>query len=222
MKKYILILSVLLSSMVQGQKVERTNTHKGEVSFGVRTTESLFSESGNYFGLGAGWQFRIRISDKSNTEWFADWITTDIGGLGHRYDAHIGESVIIYPGKRISEKKRFTPYVLGGFCGDYTKVESNYRFDEHTDSYGRQSKERWSFATQLGLGTHYNITERLDVSLSTQYVLHFGKDIHSEIESNHHGEDYLHIHEDDEGGLEGHLFITLSVNFVVFDLIKKS
>ena len=100
MKNLILITLISISNLAYSQLTESTNTNtqNGEISFGVRSTLSLFSESGNYTGIGAGWQVRYRLSKTLNTEWFADWIVTDIGGLGARYDAHIGESMILYPG----------------------------------------------------------------------------------------------------------------------------
>ncbi len=219
---HTVLLLLLFASLIYGQDTAEKNIHKGELSFGVRSTGSLFSASGHYIGIGAGWQVRYRIADRLNSEWFADWITTDIGGMGQRFDAHIGESMIIYPGKRTGERNTFTPYVMGGFCGDYTKIQTNLFFDDAENDYTRESKDRWSFATQLGLGTHYNITERFDISLSSQYILHFGDDIHTEVEMNNMGDKYLHIHDEKGGGLEGHLFITISANFVVFDLNKNN
>jgi len=192
----------------------------GETSFGVRSTTSFFSSSGNYVGIGAGWQIRFRLSEGLNSEWFSDWIVTDIGGLGSRIDAHIGESMIIYPGKQIMKPGRFTPFVLGGFCGDYTQIKSNTYFSDETLAYEKRAKERWSFATQLGLGTHYNFTEKFDLSFNAQYVLHFGSDIHSEIETNRLGEEFLHIHKEEGGGLEGHFFFTISANFKFADFVK--
>ncbi|PCJ24248.1 MAG: hypothetical protein COA97_10160 [Flavobacteriales bacterium] len=222
MRNILTLILILVISTAFGQKItEEASSHAGELSWGVRSTGSIFSESGSYFGIGAGFQVRYRVTDHLGSEWFADWITTDIGGVGQRTDAHIGVSTIIYPGKSLNQKGSFTPYVMGGFCGDYTKITSNLSYDDIADSYTQDSKDRWSFATQLGLGTHYNITETVDISLSTQYVLHFGADIDSEIETNSNGEEYLHIHHDNNNSLEGHWFLTLSVNFVIIDLIKK-
>jgi len=222
MRNIITIVLILYIGTTFGQEVaEQKNTHKGELSFGVRSTGSMFSESGNYFGIGAGWQVRYRVTDHLGSEWFADWITTDIRGLGQRTDAHIGVSAVIYPGKNTNQKGKFTPYILGGFCGDYTQIKSNLSYDIQDSTYKQDSKDRWSFATQLGLGTHYNFTETFDISLSAQYILHFGTDIHSESKTNESGEEYLFIHHENSNALEGHWFITLSANFVIVDLIKK-
>lgn len=221
MKNILAIVLLLFISTAFGQESSKEiSSNKGELTFGVRSTGSLFSESGNYFGVGAGWQIRYRMSKRLNTEWFADWITTDIGGLGQRIDAHIGESMIIYPSKNPGSTGNFTPYVMGGFCGDYTKIQSNLLHNDINDERTQDSKGRWSFATQLGVGTHYNITEAFDISLSAQYIMHFGADIHSEIEKNSSGEDYLYIHYEDGKSLEGHWFLTISANFVIMDLIK--
>lgn len=222
MRNILTILLVSIMGTTFGQVVEKeSNTHAGELGWGIRSTGSLFSESGNYFGIGAGFQIRYRVTDHLGSEWFADWITTDIEGLGQRTDAHIGVSAMIYPGKKQGVKNSFTPYILGGFCGDYTEITSNLSFNGIENQYTKDSRDRWSFATQLGLGTHYNITERIDFSLSAQYIMHFGADIHSEIETNDQGEEFLHIHHESSTSIEGHWFLTASVNIILVDLIKK-
>lgn len=222
MKKYLIILILLFSGVAYAQETPKdTNTRKGEFSFGVRTTGSLFSATGNYFGIGTGWHARYRLADKTNTEWFADWIITDIGGLGQRYDMHIGESMVIYPGRKVSQKGRFTPYILGGFCGDYTKLTSNLYYDNTLNTFIQKSEDRWSFATQLGLGTHYNVAERFDFSFTVQYVLHFGKDLDAEAGTNSAGVEYLRIPDEKGSALEGHAFFTISANYVIADFSKK-
>jgi hypothetical protein len=85
----------------------------------------------------------------------------------------------------------------------------------------RKSKNRWSFATQLGLGTHFNFTQKFDLSFSTQYVLHFGNDIHADVALNSKGEKYLHVEAENGSALEGHLFFTISANFMIVDILKK-
>ena len=221
MKIKLMYVFLFISSMIYGQgATESTNTHNGELSFGARTTGSLFSSSGNYFGLGAGGQLRYRLDNQLNTEWFGDWMTTDIGGLGQRFDAHIGETMMLYPFKKVNRKLTFTPYVMGGFCGDYTKTSTNLHYDYVQNTYVKESKDRWSFATQLGLGTHFNLTERLDFSFSCQYMIHFGSDIDSEVFTNSRNEKYLQIDESKGTALEGHLLFTLSANFVIVDLRK--
>lgn len=186
----------------------------GELQLGMRSTLSLFGNHGNT-GNGIGGQFRLRVSDRLNTEWFADFIQTDLSGLGQRSDIHIGWSVMFYP-LASTLHKPVDPYILAGHCFDYTDITA-YR--HHGPN---ESKNRLSSAVQVGLGTHFNITDKTDISLSTQYMLHLGDDIHTGIDS-HHGENELHIeenHEHSELGLEGHLLVTLSVNIKLVDLWK--
>ncbi len=190
-------------------------SHKGELSFGARSVGSLFTATENAFGLGAGGQIRFRIDEKFNTEWFGDWMTTDINGYGQRFDAHIGESMMIYPGKNIGQKHTFTPFIVGGFCGDFTRVQTNLIFDSLQNDYIKQSRDRWSFATQLGCGTHYNFTERFDISFTLQYDIHFGRDINGHVETNSNGEKYLQIEQKQGNALEGHTFFTISLNYVL-------
>ena len=135
-------------------------------------------------------------------------MTTDIGGLGRRYDAHIGWSVMFYPLNKEIGRGILTPYILGGHCFDYTKVAKNASFDP--------AHARWSSAVQMGVGTHYNLTEKFDISLSSQYMLHLGNDINATI-TRVNDTDYLYITQDDLS-LEGHLLITLSLNYQIADL----
>ena len=218
MKKYLICLCLLSAHIVYGQQ---TNSHKGEWSFGARSVGSIFGSSDNCLGLGAGGQVRYRIDEHFNTEWFGDWMTTDIKGYGQRFDAHIGESMMIYPGKRIRQVNRFTPFVVGGFCADFTKAQTNLYYDAVQYGFVTESKERWSFATQLGVGTHYNITEKFDISFNLQYDFHFGQDINAQVQTNDVGVKYLQIQQKNENALEGHLFFTVSANFVFANFSKK-
>ncbi len=63
-KSTTILLLLLFTISIAGYSQEAgTNTHRGEFSFGARTTGSLFSSSGNYFGVGAGGQWRYRIDE---------------------------------------------------------------------------------------------------------------------------------------------------------------
>ena len=35
------------------------------------------------------------------------------------------------------------------------------------------TKDRWGSAVQAGLGIHFNLTSRFDISLMSQYMIHF-------------------------------------------------
>jgi hypothetical protein len=66
-------------------------------------------------------------------------------------------------------------------------------------------------ATQAGLGTHFNINRRFDCSLSTQYMLHFGKEIQTSVDKGN-----VVINKKDMSTPDGHLLITLSFNYKFF------
>ncbi|KJS07571.1 MAG: hypothetical protein VR77_00675 [Flavobacteriales bacterium BRH_c54] len=184
----------------------------GMFELGVRNTFSTFGATEN-LGVGFGGQFRIRVSNRINTEWFADFINEDIDGLATRNDYHIGWSVMIYPFK---DKAKLVPYVLAGHCFDYTKVRTIYTIYA---SYPLQTVSRLSSATQVGIGTHINLSEIVDISLSSQYMIHLGSDVHAETHE-HNGVKEVHIAKEGHSGfsLEGHLLFTLSVNFKIAQL----
>lgn len=204
-RKFLGLLAlILMCTSSYGQK-------SGEFQLGIRSTTSLFSHDAE-FGTGVGGQFRIGFFDRMNSEWFADYITSDINGLAKRTDGHIGWSVMFYP---LTPKKRFVqPYLLMGHCFDYTRVE--------IFSSGEMS-ERWSSAFQTGLGTHFNLSDRTDLSLNAQYMGHIGKDLHVEVaddgHTTHSHEEELMITSDPHSkSLEGHLLITVSFNVKIGQL----
>jgi len=185
---------------------------KGQFSAGMRTTTSLFGHD-KIPGLGVGGQMRWQIFDYLNTEWFADWISIDLSGAGTRNNAHIGWSVMFYP-KRTG---RIIPYAIAGHCFDFAKVTplSTPYLDRSADVV-----TRWSSAIQGGLGSHFYLTDRFDLSLSAQYMLHLGNHLDYEVQQTGAGY-YLetnHHTGTTEVGLEGHILITASMNFKIADL----
>ncbi len=217
MKKFLVFfgLALIVVGKSIAQETEKNPT-SGEFQFGLRTTGSFFSGDAGYPGMGVGGQMRLRISESINTEWFGDFFTTDIGGLGKRNDAHIGWSVMFYP---LKTQGIFKPFFLAGHCFDYSKVqELNTKSTLGELNY----QDRWSSAVQMGLGTQLFIAERFDIGLSAQYMLHLGNnDIHASIED-HNGAEHLHIgntnNHNDGVAVEGHLLLTLSLNLKIADL----
>jgi hypothetical protein len=216
MKKLCLIAALFSAAILSGQS-KFGNNPGGQFSLGVRSTTSLFSdESGT--GTGFGGQFRIRFSHLLNSEWFADYITSDVGnGLGTRTDYHIGWSVMFYPAfaYRNNERLKLQPYLLAGHCFDYTRFEGN-DFAEHN------VRTRWSSAVQAGIGFHLPLTDRLDLSCSGQYMMHFGKEIAPHVRKNAAGNEFLYFEEHAIEGLEGHLLVTCSLNVRIADLWKNT
>lgn len=203
MKKYILFL--LFIPLFCG--AQNADSVSGYFQLGVRNTCSTFSDDGAN-GFGFGGQFRIRLLSRVNTDWFADYITTDIKGVAKREDMHIGWSVLAYPLNSDIKKGKLTPYILAGHCFDYSRVSKN--------STG-EFLEKWSSAVQTGLGAHYNITDRMDISLTAQYMMHLGKDIHAEV-FELDGKKEVLIEKNEVRGIEGHMLINLSFNVRLCDM----
>ncbi len=204
MKKLILLALFL---PVMGKAQEHLDTESGYFQLGVRNAVSAFSDDGAN-GFGYGGQFRIRVLSRVNTDWYGDYITTDIGGIAKREDLHIGWSVLAYPFNCVTTKGKITPYILAGHCFDYSKVTKN------SDGF---YKEKWSSAVQAGLGMHYNITDKTDISLTAQYMMHLGKDIHAEVFEIDGKKDVL-IVKNQVRGIEGHMLINVSLNVRLFDM----
>jgi hypothetical protein len=207
-KKYITILVVLTTFNVEAQYTRKS----GSFELGMRQTLSLFGND-NTFGYGTGGQFRLMLGKRLNTEWFADYIQTDLYNMGKRQDAHIGWSVMFY---MLDEPKKLDPYLIAGHCFDYTKVRAYNSITE----VANPTYKRWSSAVQAGLGTHYYIGQRCNLTLAAQYMMHLGTDIHVEKEEDANGLQFLHIEEEGDGKItfEGHLLVSLSLNFKIGDL----
>lgn len=203
--KKLIILALFLP--VMGKAQEHLDTESGYFQLGVRNVVSAFSDDGAN-GFGYGGQFRIRVLSRVNTDWYGDYITTDIAGIAKREDLHIGWSVLAYPFNCVTTKGKITPYILAGHCFDYSKVTKN------SDGF---YKEKFSSAVQAGLGMHYNITDRTDISLTAQYMMHLGKDIHAQVFEIDGRKDVL-IEKNQTRGIEGHMLINISLNVRLFDM----
>lgn len=208
--KIVLFLFVGFVAQKTTAQIEATYLDKGHFSLGLRTTTSLFGND-NVPGLGTGGQFRLQLFDRLSTEWFADWITTDLKGAGTRNSAHIGWSVLFYP----TSSRAVMPYFIAGHCFDYNRVTPlstafNNRSDEQID--------RWSSAVQAGVGSHFFLTERFNVSLAAQYMLHLGEHLEYELQPVGNGYFLNMSHSGEhETGFEGHVLLTLSINYRIGD-----
>lgn len=204
MNKAIITFLLFVGFSAFGQELNVKNNYGGMFSLGVRTTVSAFNgheDESNGFGIGG--QFRLQFADRVNSDWFFDYINSEIGDYANRTDYHIGWSVLYYPTENPTSFVR--PYVLAGHCFDYTRMVSKMDRTENL--------ERWSSAVQGGLGVHFNLSERLDLSLVGQYMVHLGNEIHAELQD---GE--VHFHEEDGASLEGHMLFHLGINYKIGDL----
>jgi hypothetical protein len=201
-KIYLVFFSLFfLCASAQKDSLQRSNA--GWFSLGARNTVSAFSDEGA--GLGTGGQFRIQLANQVNTDWFADFITINIKDKVRSNYYHIGWSVLFYPMKEV---KKVQPYILAGHCFDYNKVTLIDNPSLFLD--------RWGSAVQAGLGTHFNLTKRFDISLTSQYMIHLSTVLHTEV-----GDGYVTIYEESRTTLHGHLLTTVSLNYKVGKLWKR-
>lgn len=210
MKKRFILAAFLFPLLAAAQEStgETKDLESGKLQLGMRSVLSAFSDN-KYTGMGLGGQFRLKLGNRLNTEWFADYITSNVEDLAHRTDYHIGWAVQYYPFNNVIAKGKFTPYIEAGHCFDYTEVVQN--------TYSHLSLSRWSSAVHSGIGTCYNISDNFDVSLSAKYMLHMGKDIHTQVVKG--PTDIPEVQMTKESAtLEGHLLVTLSLNVYIGDL----
>ena len=180
------------------------NNQGGLFSLGVRTTYSTFNQHHDErAGFGIGGQFRVQFADRVNSDWFFDYITSDIGDYASRTDYHIGWSVLYY--FTDNPQPRLKPYILAGHCFDYTKITDNHDATNFT--------ERWSSAVHAGAGVHLNLTDRLDISFVGQYMVHLGNEIDAHMHDGH-----LEFGEHSGSSLEGHMLFHVGINYKIADL----
>ena len=100
---------------------------------------------------------------------------------------------------------------------DWTQVQKNNFLYSTTEL---NEAHRFSSAVQSGIGAHYNLADNVDVSLTAQYMLHLGNDIHATVFTNAADMKDVLIEKGDLR-LEGHLLINLSLNIYIADLWNK-
>lgn len=212
MKKHTFaaLLLVLISAGLRAQEpgaLKLKNNYGGVLSLGGRAVASTFNDGAwGDFGTGMGGQLMLQFSDRVNTAWFFDYISAPVSRYANRTDYHIGWSVMYYLVPSSVEKTpRFQPYVLAGHCFDYTNLRDNLNESNF--------KERWSSAVQAGLGTQFNFTPRFDAGLQAQYMMHLGNHVHARSNNG-----LVEFASEKGGYLEGHLLLTLSLNYKVADL----
>jgi len=202
LKKHLCLAATLLSLSIAHAQFD-TNTPEwsaGTFSLGTRNTISLFDED-NATGKGIGGQFRLQLRKYLNSEWYFDYITSRDGDKTFRNDYHIGWSVMLYSKNNFAFDHMLQPYLIVGHCFDLSMVTAQ--------NDKNNSVSRTSMATQAGIGTHVNITPRLDLSLSGQYMVHFGKDIHA----TEGPEGTIILEKQAYSKPDGHLLFTISFNY---------
>jgi hypothetical protein len=206
LKIRLLLCSFLIIAFTRGDgfaQISRVETKSGWFSLGGRSTLSAFDGDGG--GLGTGGQFSLQLSDRVNTAWFADYITINISDKIRSEYFHIGWSVMFYPFDKLRYPRVLQPYVLAGHCFDYNK--------KSVIQDPSISKDRWGSAVQAGIGTHINLTDKFDISLTCQYMTHLTKALEVVADV-----DQMQIAAHDHPSLEGHLLATVSFNYKFFQL----
>lgn len=205
---FIMQLSFAKNDSVRIIHSKEIKNQAGWFSLGVRTTLNTFSKDG--FGIGAGGQFRLQLSNRVNTDWFADYISVNKNNIARSEYIHIGWSVLFYPIKKLQYPNyKVQPFILAGHCFDYNKV-TIYKEPSVT-------KNRWGAAIQMGLGSHFHLSERFDMTLMMQYMMHLTKELTPE-----KMEDATYkIIAVKGSALEGHLLCTVSLNCKIAKLWKK-
>jgi hypothetical protein len=193
MKHLIVCMMLLLPSLIFAQK--------GTFSLGTRTCFSLFNDD-KVVGNGLGGQVRYQLTDHLNTEWYADYITSKNGNYTYRNDYHIGWSMMFYFKNNYNFQKLLQPYLIAGHCFDLSKVAEQ--------ASPSNNAKRFSMALQAGLGTHINITSKFDCSLSSQYMLHLGKELETTTDKG-----AVIIEKKPFSGVDGHLLVALSLNYKI-------
>lgn len=205
--KKIVVFILLVSTVSWGQELKIKNNESGLFSLGIRSTASVFDDHDyGASGFGYGGQFRLQFSDRVNTEWYLDYLTGNLGDFANRIDYHIGWSVMFYPMPNL--KAKLKPYIIMGHCFDRTELYEN--------ADRSNSVVKGSSAIQTGLGLHYNLTSRIDLTLVGQYMFHLGNDVHASLDA-----DVVHFDVQKGAGLEGHYLFNLSFNYKIADLWGK-
>lgn len=196
---------LFLTHICEGQGMLTKNSDAGIFSLGVRSAVGMVND-GKWQtpAFGTGGQFRLKFADRVNSEWFADFLTADLADFGNRTDIHIGWSVMYYLLNK--PYSFFEPYVLAGHCFEYLKFSDNR--DEHNFA------ERWSSSIQGGVGTQINLSSSVNVSLSAQYMLHFG----TKIAYIKEGNNSIQFLKSKNSGIHDHILIALSINYKIADL----
>lgn len=202
--KKLCIIAFLFPFLGFSQPLNIKNSPSGIFSLGLRSTVSAFNggESSSY-GTGVGGQFRLQLAERINTEWFIDYITGSVGTFASRTDYHVGWSVMYYLTKKADPIVK--PYLVVGHCFDRTILTDNINFSNQI------SKN--SSAIQAGAGVHIRLSERFDISLNTQYMMHLGEDVHAHYEDNE-----VHFEKEKGAGLEGHFLMHVGLNYKIADL----
>lgn len=200
--RYLVLLCLFMTTFFNSYSQELTikRNQGGLFSFGVRSTMSFFEDAPS---VGFGGQVRLQLANRLNTEWFGDFTRGNIQNMGNRSDYHVGWSVMYYFTDKVAPPVK--PYIIAGHCFDRTVIKDNFDKSNYV--------VKNSSAIQAGAGVHFNLTTRIDITFTAQYMFHLGKDVHAHVHN-----DELEITKVKGTGIEGHLLLNLGINYKIADL----
>ena len=202
MRLIIISICIFILSSTCGKSQEDSSSKAGNFSLGVRNSIGFVYENDwNRLAFGSGGHFRLRFSEKVNSQWFIDYLQGDLFDFGKRTDVHIGWSVMYYP---FRNQRTVQPYVLAGHCFELLRMEENANF--------KNNAIRRSASVQAGTGIHFHIAPNADISIETQYMMHFGTNIDIITQPN------ILFHKPGGLSLQDHFLVSVSLNFYLFDL----
>ena len=176
-------------------------TPAGQISLGVRSSWGLvYEHNWNRAAFGSGGQFRLRFSEKVNSDWFIDYLQGDLGDFAKRTDVHIGWSVLYYP---LNKKTTLQPYLLAGHCFELLRISENTNDENFVI--------RKSASVQAGAGVHLHLTPKADVSFVAQYMIHFGTNIDV-------ADNPVTFTKPSGIALQDHILLHVSLNYQIADL----
>ncbi len=204
--KYLLLLLLTLPYLLMAQKPMKVKyTKAGIFSLGMRLPFGFASSPGVLnVAQGLGIESRIQLGKHYNSEYYGDYLLSKFGDSAVRSTGHIGASFLLYPQDKL---RRVQPFVFVGPDANFEKIR------QQTNAANAAS--RWNFAAHAGLGMHLNVSWRSDITLSSAYMLHFGKKI--DIQSLEDESVFL----TQGNGIDGHLLLTISMNFKIVGLWKR-
>lgn len=212
-KTYLVAFMFALAAgaCIAGTESRDSADPSGYLSLGVRNSLGFFVSDGVTFpGTSVGGVLGMQITKNIASHWFGDYITTGFNDLARRTDVHGGFSLMPSFGKGAGSGKKIFAFPLAGFCIDYTKISVT---NGHTSPEGERFAERYSFATQLGLGAGLKLSERVIWTIESHYMLHIGTDLDVLVTG-----DDVEIKRSSGANLEGHFLFAMSIEYRMFRL----
>ena len=204
MKTTIIISALIFSLQLRAQELKMKGSDAGTFSLGVRSCIGIVNDGKwQKTAFGAGGQFRIRFSDRVNSDWFLDFLTADLEDYAWRTDVHIGWSVLYYLTRKPDAVVQ--PYILAGHCFEYLKFTDNKDWNNNS--------VRYSASIQGGAGVSFNITKRFDISVVAQYMIHIGTKLTAAKVN-----DAAVFTKSSGIGTQDHVLLHISLNYKIADL----